>query len=189
MLAVLLRVLVPGGEDDPGPPLGSGLPHFGNEWTAKGGARYRITVTPLATLSSRASTDGCVSAPADGFVNARFGVRIENLSSRRVPVPSVDFGANLGSGGVADPTMAELPPVRRNVAISPTTGGATCTTASSLRPRGRDELAEGGVLDLVGTVGGIRIPVQPGVSVIVRYATDAGPQELLAPFPAFPVGS
>ncbi|MFL6022899.1 MAG: hypothetical protein ACJ72O_06130 [Marmoricola sp.] len=189
LLAVLLRILVPGGDDDPGAPLGAGLPHFGADWTAAGGARYRITVTPLASLSSKASDGGCVRAPADGFVNARFGVRIENLGTGSVPVPKVDFGANLDASGSADPTLADLPTSRSNVALTPAADGARCAQASSLRPGGRSELKPGGILDLVGTVGGISIPVEPGVAVIVRYTTTDGTQELLAPFPAFPVGS
>lgn len=187
--AVLLRVLVPSGPEDPGPPLGSGLPHFGADWSGADGTRYRISVTPLSTLSSRASSDGCVRAPAAGFVNARFGVRIENLSGRTAPVPAVDFGANLDASGSADPTAVDLPASRTNVSVTPGARGAGCGTASSIGPRGRSGLEKGAVLDLVGTVGGISIPVQPGLSVIVRYTDQDGEQELLAPFPAFPVGS
>jgi hypothetical protein len=190
VLAVLLRILVPGGGDEePRAPLGAGLPHYGADWTAAHGARYRLSVTPLGTLSSKASNDGCVPAPADGFVNASFGVRIENLSGKDVPVPVVDFGANLDASGSADPSVVDLPSVRTNVALTPAANRADCRQASSLGPDGRSALKKGAVLDLVGTVGGISIPVQQGVSLIVRYATSTGSQELLAPFPAFPVGS
>jgi hypothetical protein len=50
-------------------------------------------------------------------------------------------------------------------------------------------MGKGGVLDLVGTVGGISIPVEPGLAVILRYTSATGSELLLAPFPAFPVGS
>ena len=46
--------------------------------------------------------------------------------------------------------MSDLPAVRSNLAVTPAAAGATCSGASSLRPRGRDKLKEGGVLDLVG---------------------------------------
>ena len=189
-LAVLLRVLVPGGASDaPGAPLGAGLPHYGADWKAAHGTRYRISITPLAALSSRPSSDGCVRAPSAGFVNARFGVRIENLSGSEAPVPQVDFGTNLDASGAAVPTMVDLPEVRTNVALTPAAEDAGCDDASTLAPGARSSMKKGQVLDLVGTVGRISIPVEPGLAVIVRYATTNGSQELLAPFPAFPVGS
>jgi len=189
VLAVLLRVLVPTGDEDPGPPLGSGLPHFGAEWTGVHATRYRISVTPLGALSSKASDDGCVPAPRDGFVNARFGVRIQNLSGKDAPIPVVDFGANLDASGSPDPTTSSLPSQRRNVSLTPRAGNARCSKASSVGPSGRSTMKRGAVLDLVGTVGGVSIPVQPGLAVVLRYVTSTGTQELLAPFPAFPVGS
>jgi len=188
VLAVLLRVLVPGGADSPGVPLGQGLPHFGADWTSSDGSKYRITVTPLAELSSKPSQDGCVPAPADGFVNARFGIRISNFSGRDAEVPTVDFGANLDASGTANPTLIDLQPDRTNVAVTPHPG-KRCGGASSITPSGRKKMKDGEVLDLVGVVGGISIPVQPGVSVIIRYRAGSGSTELLAPFPAFPVGS
>jgi hypothetical protein len=189
-LAVLARALVPaGGSEDPGPPLGEGLSHYGGDWQTKDGSKYRITVTPLVTFSSRASRDGCVPAPADGFVNARFAVRVQNLSGRTAPVPVVDFGVNLDASGSADPTKVEMPSVRTNVSLVPCADGATCDSASSIGPGGRSKLKKSEALDLVGTVGGISIPVEPGLSMIVRYRGSGGDTELLAPFPAFPVGS
>jgi hypothetical protein len=189
-LAVVLRVLVPGGSaEEPGTPLGSGLPRYGADWTAAHGTKYRISVTPLAQLSSRASGDGCVRTPSDGFVNARFGVRVENLSGTDAPVPRVDFGANLDASGSAVPTMVDLPRVRTNVAVTPRSRGTTCSAASSIAPSAGPSMKKDQVLDFVGTVGGISIPVEPGLSVIVRYVGKSGAQELLAPFPAFPVGS
>ncbi|RNL75496.1 hypothetical protein [Nocardioides marmorisolisilvae] len=186
--AILLRTLAPGGADAPGVPLGQGLPHFGADWTTTDGSKYRITVTPLAELSSKPSADGCVPAPADGFVNARFGIRISNFSGRKADVPAIDFGANLDASGVANPTVIDLQPDRSNVAVTPHPGDR-CSGAASIRAGGRKQLDDGEVLDLVGVVGGIAIPVQPGVSVIIRYRAASGPTELLAPFPAFPVGS
>lgn len=185
--AVLLRVLAPGGTAAPGPPLGQGLPHFGVDWTAADGSKYRITVTPLGDPSSRASADGCVPAPAAGFVNARFGIRISNFSGRRADVPRVDFGANLDANGVGDPTVTDVPADRRNVAVTPHPGGG-CSRASSITPAGGTSMKDGEVLDFVGVVGGIALPVQPGVSVIVRYGADSS-AELLAPFPAFAASS
>lgn len=186
--AVLLRVLVPGGAESPGVPLGQGLPHFGADWTSSDGSKYRVTVTPLAELSSKPSADGCVPAPANGFVNARFGIRISNFSGREADVPTVDFGANLDASGTANPTLIDLQPDRRNVAVTPHPGDR-CAGASSITSSGRKQMKDGEVLDFVGVVGGIAIPVQPGVSVIIRYRDRSGPTELLAPFPAFPVGS
>jgi len=185
---VLLQVLVPSGDDDPGPPPGEGLPKFGADWSTSAGSRYRISVTPLGDLSSKASADGCVPAPADGFVNARFGVRVENLSGKSAPVPAVDFGANLDARGSADPTMVALPSVRTNVSVQPDGDGGTCADASSIRPDGRT-MKNGEARDFVGTVGGISIPVDPGLAVIVSYRDQGSETALLAPFPAFPVGS
>jgi hypothetical protein len=190
-LAVILRVLVPGGgsNDQPGPPLGLGLPHYGNDWSGAHGTRYRISVTPLPALSSKASADGCVPAPSDGFVNATFGVRIENLSGKAAPVPDVDFGSNLDASGSADPTMVALPSARTNVSLAPAANHASCRTASSISPDGRKTMSKGSVLDLVGTIGGISIPVEPGLAVILRYTSATGSEQLLAPYLAFPVGS
>ena len=188
VLALLLRTLAPGGADAPGAPLGQGLPHFGADWTTANGSKYRITVTPLGELSSKPSADGCVRAPADGFVNARFGIRISNFSGREADVPRVDFGANLDASGVADPTVVDLPGDRTNVAVTPHPGDR-CSGVASIRSSGRHRMKDGEVVDLVGVVGGIAVPVQPGVAVIIRYRSDTGPTELLAPFPAFPVGS
>lgn len=188
VVAVLLRTFAPGGTDTPGVPLGQGLPHFGADWTTSDGSKYRITVTPLSELSSRPSDGGCVPSPADGFVNARFAIRVSNFSGRSADVPAVDFGANLDASGTPDPTVVEIQPQRHNVALSPRAGNG-CRAAASLGPAGRDRMDDGEVLDLVGVVGGIRVPVQPGVSVIIRYRAESGPTALLAPFPAFPVGS
>jgi hypothetical protein len=189
VLAVLLRVLAPSGSEEPSTPLGVGMPHFGADWSAGHGGKYRISVTPLASLSSKPSPDGCVPSPQDGFVNARFGVRIQNLSGKEVPVPAVDFGANLDASGAPDPTMAEMPVDRTNVSVVPQAKGAACRDASSIGPDGRSPMKKGQVLDLVGVVGGISSPIQGGLSVIVRYHGQGGATLLLAPFPAFPVGS
>lgn len=187
VVAVLLRVLAPGGTSAPDAPLGQGLPHFGADWTAADGSTYRITVTPLGAPSSQASADGCVPVPAAGFVNARFGIRISNFSGRRADVPSVDFGANLDASGAGDPTVTDVQADTRNVAVTPHPGGG-CSRASSITPAGRTSMEDGEVLDFVGVVGGIAVPVQPGVSVIIRYGAHSS-AELLAPFPAFPAGS
>jgi hypothetical protein len=103
-------------------------------------------------------------------------------------VPTVDFGANLDASGSADPTMVALPSVRTNVSVDPGHDGRTCGEASSIVAGGRT-MKPGEALDFVGTVGGISIPVEPGLAVIVRYRDQGGSTALLAPFPAFPVGS
>ncbi len=200
-VALGLRLLVHGGSAAPNPdatdgaiatPTRPGTSTYGTEWRTAAGS-YRITVTPETELVPTASAIGCIPAAAPGKTNLRFSVRIDNLSAKPVPVPVVSFGANTNASGVVRPAALTYALSSHMIEVTPLARTGGCADAFALGPAGRDPILRGSGVTYTGLVGGVRTPVGPGLSLVLRYpeanqtATGGVAQaEVLVPFPTFP---
>ncbi|MGO4257147.1 hypothetical protein [Marmoricola sp. RAF53] len=179
VLGVLLGVLVwspwssdPGSEAATAAPTGPPLPTYGTDWRTAAGHSYRITVTPADRTSDAPSAGGCFPAPGAGRVNARFDVRVENLSHHSSPVPDVGFAANLGPNGSVRAAVLDYDDASRTVELAPRADGAGCSTANTLGAEGNKNLPADTARTWHGVVAGVAAGIggnPAGLRLLVRY--------------------
>jgi hypothetical protein len=173
-LAVVLR-LVASGHQPTGAqrPVGPPLTTYGTDWKAHDGSSYRLTVTPLAELVGSGSPDGCVPAAAPGRTNLRFTVRVDNLGSAPAPVPDLAFAVNTRPSGAIAKKLS-FDDGSKDVDLTPTTA-RDCAHAARVTGAGQPRIAPQSATTFTGLLGGVRTPVGPGLTLVVRYdQSDAG---------------
>jgi hypothetical protein len=164
-----------GGDDETGgtSPVGPALTTYGADWKAKDGSSYRLTVTPIAELVRSSSGDGCIAAAGPGRTNLRFTVRVDNRGTSPAPVPDLEFAVNTKASGVISKRLS-FEKASKLVDVTPTTA-TDCAHASRVTGAGRDEIAPQSAATFAGLLGGVKTPVGPGLTLIVRYSqADAG---------------
>lgn len=200
--ALGIRLLVTSGDDDAVAGAGAPAPvnaangQFANEWTTLDGSRYEVTIKTLSNLVQGPSSTGCLQPLRADSTKLSFQVVITNKSDREARVPKLDFGTDLGKGGLVDAALQkamvdqQFGKLNRTLEITPPVPGETkCAEIARLRPTGRDVIPAGGSVEFTGTFGPLALPVKNLPTVAYRYYAADGTAEkptiLLAPFARF----
>lgn len=169
---------------------------FANEWTTLDGSRYEVTIKTLSNLVQGPSSTGCLQPLRADSTKLSFQVVITNKSDREARVPKLDFGTDLGKGGLVDAALQkamvdqQFGKLNRTLEITPPVPGETkCAEIARLRPTGRDLIPAGASVEFTGTFGPLALPVKTLPTVAYRYYAADGAEEkptiLLAPFARF----